>query len=154
MKKLLITVALFTVSIASFSQEVVGTQGGSYTNGINVLDFTIGETVIETVGGAQQLTQGFHQTRWDFVGLEDFSSSVEISVYPNPMENELKIKTTHFNNIEFCVYDALGRKIKAGELQSYLTSLDVSQCSLGTYTLVLSDKMGNVLKSFKLIKYK
>lgn len=51
--------------LAAFSltaQEVISTQGDSYTNSNGTIDFTIGETVINTfTNGNTTLTQGFHQ---------------------------------------------------------------------------------------------
>ena len=42
------------------AQEVVSTQGDSYSNGIGSIDFTLGEVVIATgTDGTNDLTQGF-----------------------------------------------------------------------------------------------
>ena len=43
------------------AQEVVSSQGDSYSNGS--IDFTLGEVIIATgTDGTNDLTQGFHQT--------------------------------------------------------------------------------------------
>jgi len=66
MKKLLLLGAL-ALSTITYGQEVVSTQGDSYTNASGSIDFTIGEVVINTgTGGTNDLTQGFHQTNWNF----------------------------------------------------------------------------------------
>ena len=70
MKKLLLLGAI-ALSLNSLGQEVVSTQGDSYTNASGSIDFTIGEVVINTVtDGTNDLTQGFHQTNWNFLGVD------------------------------------------------------------------------------------
>ena len=72
-KKTLLVFSLLT-TFASTAQEVVSTQGDSYSNTSGSIDFTVGEVVINTgTDGTNDLTQGFHQTNWNFVGLEDFA---------------------------------------------------------------------------------
>ncbi|MDG1735287.1 MAG: hypothetical protein P8H94_05510 [Crocinitomicaceae bacterium] len=72
-------------TLAVSAQKVVSTQGDSYSNTSANINFTIGEVVINTgTNGTNELTQGFHQTNWDFVGMEDHSPSFEASVFPNP----------------------------------------------------------------------
>jgi hypothetical protein len=52
---------LTTISVTA--QEVVSTQGDSYSNSSGSIDFTIGEVIINTgTDGTNDLTQGFHQT--------------------------------------------------------------------------------------------
>jgi len=76
--------SLFT-TISVTAQEVVSTQGDSYSNASGNIDFTIGEVVINTgTDGTNDLTQGFHQTNWYFVGLEGHSPSYEATIFPNP----------------------------------------------------------------------
>ena len=71
MKKLLLLGAI-ALSLNSLGQEVVSTQGDSYTNASGSIDFTIGEVVINTVtDGTNDLTQGFHQTNWNFLGFHE-----------------------------------------------------------------------------------
>jgi hypothetical protein len=70
MKK--ITFVLFSLfaTLSVSAQEVVATQGDSYTNARANIDFTLGEVIIATgTDGNNDLTQGFHQTNWNFVGL-------------------------------------------------------------------------------------
>jgi hypothetical protein len=53
---------------------VISTQGGTYSGSGLVLDFTVGEVVINTAStstGSHTLTQGFHQSKWSVVGIRD-----------------------------------------------------------------------------------
>ena len=74
------TLVLFSLlATGSLSaQEVVSTQGDSYSNVSGSIDFTLGEVIIATESdGTNDLTQGFHQTNWNFVGLEDFAPTTK-----------------------------------------------------------------------------
>ena len=66
------TLVLFSLltTLSVSAQEVVATQGDSYSNASGNIDFTIGEVVINTgTDGTNDLTQGFHQTNWNFLGV-------------------------------------------------------------------------------------
>jgi hypothetical protein len=57
-------------AISVSAQEVVATQGDSYSNANGNIDFTIGEVIIATgTDGTNDITQGFHQTNWNFLGV-------------------------------------------------------------------------------------
>lgn len=140
------------VGIDAYGQEVISTQGESYTNANSSMDFTIGEVVINTGSdGSNDITQGFHQTNWSFVGLDDFSESYFVQVFPNPMMNSLWIKTDDFSGVNFVMHDANGKLILEGELDSPQTVLEVAHLEVGYYTITLI-KNAQQLKTFKLIK--
>ncbi|MFB0961844.1 MAG: hypothetical protein QMB20_11635, partial [Flavobacteriales bacterium] len=57
----LLLLSLLT-TLGILSQEVVSTQGDSYSNASGSIDFTIGEVITATgTNGASDITQGFHQ---------------------------------------------------------------------------------------------
>ena len=152
MKKLLLLGALALSSI-TFSQEVVSTQGDSYTNASGSIDFTIGEVVINTgTDGTNDLTQGFHQTNWNFLGVDNHEQNFEATVYPNPMGTELYIQTENFEYVSYVLYDAAGRIVAENKLNALQTGIDVSTFAPSSYSLVLQDENQNKIKTFKLIK--
>ena len=68
-KQIFLFATLFTAFAAS-AQEVVSSQGETYSNANGSIDFTVGEVIINTgSSGTNDLTQGFHQTNWDFLGV-------------------------------------------------------------------------------------
>ena len=151
MKRLLLFGAL-TLSLNSLGQEVVSTQGDSYSNANGSIDFTIGEVVINTgTDGTNDLTQGFHQTNWNFLGVEDFAPNYEAIIFPNPTEDVLNIKTSMFENVTYTLYDAQGKLVLQDILSAEQTPIQVSQLATGNYSLTLSNETQN-LKIFKLIK--
>lgn len=153
MKKTVLVMASFLAVQLVQAQEVVSTQGDSYSNANGSIDFTIGEPVINTAtDGTNDLTQGFHQTMWNFVGLEDLQSDLLVDVYPNPVESELMINTEEFQGLTYQLFDGSGRVVREGELKDATTSIDVNGLTQGAYQLRLTDANQQALKTFKLIK--
>ena len=150
-KNALILLTLITTLSVS-AQEVVSTQGDSYSNPTGSLDFTIGEVVINTgTDGINDITQGFHQTDWNFVGLDDNDPSYEATIFPNPTEDVLHIKTSMFENVTYTLYDGLGKLVMQDVLSAEQTPIQVSQLAPGSYSITLTNETQN-LKTFKLVK--
>ena len=141
---------LFTINL--FSQGVISSQGDSYTHSSASIDFTIGEVVTSTVSnGEKTLTQGFHQTNWSFVSIENHVPNYEAIIFPNPTDNFLNIKAISFKNVNYSLFDEMGKLVLNGTLYSEKTSLDVSKLHTGLYSLVLNNSE-NKLKTFNIIK--
>lgn len=150
-KETLVLCALLTMVSAS-AQEVVSTQGDSYSNANGSIDFTIGEVVINTgTDGTNDITQGFHQTNWNFVGLEDHAPNYEAIIFPNPTSEILNIRTSTFENVTYTLYDAQGKLVVQDKLFAEQTTIQVSQLAPGSYSLTLNNETQN-LKTFKLVK--
>jgi hypothetical protein len=148
------TIVLFSIFafISVSAQEVVSTQGESYSNASAKIDFTIGEVVINTgTDGTNELTQGFHQTNWNFVGLEDYAPDYKATIFPNPTQDVLNIRTSTFENVTYTLYDAQGKLVIQNILTAEQTPVQVSQLAPGSYSLTLNNETQN-LKIFKLVK--
>ena len=151
MKKLITLLAL-TSTLTTTAQEVIATQGDSYSNTSTQIDFTIGEIIINTgTDGTNELTQGFHQTNWNFVGLENHATGYEASIFPNPTSDILNIRTSTFENVTYTLYDTQGKLILQGKLTADQTPIRVGQLATGKYSLILGSK-NQKLKTFKLVK--
>ena len=148
------TFLLFSLfaTITVSAQEVVSSQGDSYSNASANIDFTIGEVVINTgTDGTNDITQGFHQTNWNFVGLEDHAPSYEATIFPNPTEDVLNIRTSMYENVTYTLYDAKGKLVMQDILSAEQTPIQVSQLAPGNYSIILNNQTQN-LKTFKLVK--
>lgn len=148
------TIVLFSIVATSSicAQEVISTQGESYSNATCQVDFTVGEVVIDTGSdGTNEITQGFHQTNWNFLGLEDHSSDYLAFIFPNPTVDGLNIRTEVFEGVTYKMYDASGRIVMENLLTSSQTSLQVTLLAPGHYSIVLIKDQKD-LKTFKLIK--
>ena len=149
----------FFASLAVSAQEVVSTQGDSYSNASVNIDFTIGEVIIDTgTDGTNDLTQGFHQTNWNFLGVEDHALN-QVCIFPNPTEDVLNISTSTFENVTYTLYDAQGKLVMQNILSAEQTPIQVSQLAPGAYSLELIFEEGNKgtqslsnRKTFKLVK--
>jgi len=140
------------ITLSATAQEVVATQGDSYSNGTANIDFTIGEVVINTgTDGTNDITQGFHQTNWNFLGVEDHAPSYEATIFPNPTSEVLNIRTSTFENVTYTLYDAQGKMVMQDKLLANQTPIQVSQLAPGAYSLILNSETQK-LKTFKLIK--
>jgi hypothetical protein len=154
MKKYILVLFTLVTTLSVTAQEVVSTRGGSYSNTSGSIDFTIGEVIISTgTDGANDLTQGFHQTNWNFLGVEDFAPNYEAIIFPNPTQDVLKIRTSTFENVTYTLYDAQGKRVMQDILSARETPLQVSQLVPGTYSMTLKNKKEK-LKTFKLIKHR
>ena len=150
--KILLLLGILLPSI-SFSQEVISSQGDSYSNASGSVDFTIGEVVIDTGSdGNNDLTQGFHQTNWNFVGLDDHNPSIDVSVFPNPLEKHLNIQTGAFKGMNYIMYDAAGRIVRQGALLEETTQIKTTELLPASYSLVIRDENNTTIKTFKLVK--
>ena len=157
MKNPLILLLFFSFSLALTAQEIISTQGNTYSNASGSIDFTIGEVVIFTgTNGINDATQGFHQTNWNFLGVEDFAPDYEASIFPNPTSDVLNIKTSSFENVTYTLYDAQGKLVLQNILAAEVTPIQVSHLAPGSYSIQLTFEEGkkSALKSktFKLIK--
>ena len=152
MKKNILLVLSLLISVCATAQEVVSTQGDSYSNTSGSIDFTVGEVVINTgTDGSNSITQGFHQSNWSLVGVVDHDLSYEAIVFPNPTEDILNIRTHAFENVMYSLYDAQGKLIIQNKLSAEQTLIQVSHLAAGSYSLILNNK-AQKLKTFKLVK--
>ena len=152
MKKQILLFATFFATFTAAAQEVVSSQGETYSNANGSIDFTVGEVIINTgSNGTNDLTQGFHQTNWNFLGVEDFAPDYQATIFPNPTQDVLNIKTSVFENVTYTLYDAQGKLVMQNILSAEQTPIQVSQLAPGAYSLTLNDETQN-LKTFKLIK--
>ena len=152
MKKLMLISAIALTSI-TYSQEVISAQGDSYSNSSASIDFTIGEVVINMgTDGTNELTQGFHQTNWNFLGVDNHEQNFEATVYPNPMGTALYIQTENFEFVSYVLYDAAGRIVSENKLNALQTGIDVSTFAPSSYSLVLRNENQENIKTFKLVK--
>ena len=157
MKKQIFLFATLFTAFAASAQEVVSSQGETYSNANGSIDFTVGEVIINTgSNGTNDLTQGFHQTNWNFLGVEDYAPDHQVIIFPNPTQDVLNIKTSVFENVTYTLYDAQGKLVLQNILSAEQTPIQVSQLAPGSYSLTLNQSMREhqdiPMKTFKLVK--
>ena len=138
MKKLLLI--LLCLPMIGFGQilspSVVSSSGASYSNGGVIMDFTLGEIVIETFSNnANILTQGFHQGIIKIV-LSVSDIDIKTKIYPNPTTNFIIIELEKNVNADILVYDINGKIVIKNKLnEEQKKQLDFSFLTQGNYFL-------------------
>ena len=153
MKKSLIILFQFFFCSLSYSQEVISTQGNSYTTSGFSLDFTIGEILInEYMIGSVILSQGIHQPSWEIVGVKDHFTDINVTVFPNPTSSVLNIKTNEIVNVDYIIVDSKGVSVMKGTVREKHTVIELNFLSPGIYFLILK-KERQKLKSITILKH-
>jgi len=148
MKKsfLLLAFALFIpLSInaqISLAPSVLASAGG-HQEGDNIsISWTLGELAVTTLSsGNLVLSQGFQQPFASATGIKDQEISWGISAYPNPMNDELRIRfnAQHQGNYLVEIQDVTGRLISQQQLREVhpgdIILLNTSSYSSGVYFL-------------------
>ena len=158
-KKLLILLSgMFFCGSVVFCQtiqnSVISSTGGSASSGNVKMDYTLGETVIETFSaGGNTLTQGFHQTNLTLVAIENIELFAEISIYPNPATEFIYIEIPENHAaLEFLLYDVNGKLLKTYAHSSTHLTIDVGIYARGTYYLQAVNPKDKMFKTFKVVK--
>jgi len=153
-------IVLMVMSTMSFSQQLspnlVSSQSGFDRSDQLILEWTLGETIIETIASKNTMySQGFHQP---IIEVDSYLilNDNDLMIFPNPVKNYLNIRMlsnidSHF---DFKIYDSYGRSIKhslEGFLIDNTVQLDVNDLPSGIYFLRISNTEGD-LKSYKFIK--
>ena len=153
MRKNTLFAGLFLLSVALNAQEVISSQGDSYTNTSNTLDYTLGEPVIETVSdGTNDLTQGFHQTLLTIVGIEDLDVNFSVNIFPNPTAEIVNLNIEKFKGVTYHLFTVEGKLLAEAQLTEQLTTVNVGDYPKGTYLLTLSEKENKKIKTYRIIK--
>ncbi|MCK5137644.1 MAG: T9SS type A sorting domain-containing protein [Bacteroidales bacterium] len=112
-------------------------SGGGYAEGENIsISWTLGELAVTTLtGGNMILTQGFQQPSDIGVGISSNEVNWNISVYPNPVGDELSIRFDIDKPGDFLVeiQDVTGRLISQ-EQHKQINPGDIILLNTSTYT--------------------
>jgi len=153
MKKQTLFLGVFLLTVAINAQEVISSQGDSYSNGTNTIDFTIGEPVIETISdGTNELSQGFHQTLLIITNIEDFIEDFSVNISPNPTSEFINLNVEKFDGVSFRLLDITGKIVKQEVLNQSTTKVSLSTYPNGIYLVALIQKDNKKIKTYKIIK--
>jgi hypothetical protein len=148
-------IALLIIPVL-YAQQVISSAGTSGTIPGYQLSWTVGEPVISTFTGTNAtLTQGFHQTKLIVTSLDVVMvSDLKFSVYPNPTEDIIFLKTAGNTNTTplYSMYNAGGKMIMSGKTGKDIISIDMQKNVSGIYFLKIISEKGELLQSFKILK--
>lgn len=139
----------------NLSPDVVSSSGDYFTNANNSLSWTLGENIIETVSGPNNiLTQGFQQTNYIITSInENSSDDYSIVAYPNPANElvELKANSKELANVTADLYDGNANLLYSKIFKDHL-QIDLKNYVSGNYFIRVSDKERHLIRSFKIQK--
>ena len=144
----------------SLSPSVVAVSGGTIRTQTMTLDWTLGESVVETATTPDRLyTQGFHQPTLlvsEQPNLVDADAGYQFTVAPNPVASYLKIDITapESSPLQLLMTDLLGRQynLPVVPASTKSTQIDMTLFPAGTYLLRIGKADGPLLKSYKIVK--
>jgi hypothetical protein len=153
---LIFSLILFSYGQKTIAQEIISSNGGSYTNSSVQLAWSIGEPVTETfISGSNTLTQGFQQSNLTVTAINLVAQNgITINVYPNPVSDVLiiGIVTDVFKNINFRLFDISGKLLMQKKMEHITEILNMQVFRSGNYLLEVYSETWIPLQSFKVVK--
>jgi hypothetical protein len=137
------------------AQEVITPSAGYFETQSISLNWTIGETAIETyINNNIMLTQGFNQADLTFISsMEELSADICLTVYPNPVKDffTIKAETDSGSRLKAEVYDLEGIRLITQNVNQGITQINTEGLTTSEYILKIYDNR-QLIKSFKFIK--
>jgi hypothetical protein len=135
---------------------VIASAGGFNINGTLSISWTLGETIIPTFqNGNLILTHGFQQQLIITSVEENLENLVKVTVYPNPVSDNLNISFGEPLDGEVKVFliNSQGKVVKTDVIEETIVEkqINLQDLSAGLYYLKLTKgKLSNVYKVVKL----
>lgn len=164
MKKSLLLLFGMGLSAAGVAQRlspsVVAVAGGTATTQTMTLDWTVGESVVETATTSSRLyTQGFHQPMLQVSeqpGLTGDAAGYTFTIAPNPVATYLTLGITapESSPLQLLLTDMNGRQYSLPIVPANTTStqVDMTTFPAGVYLLRIGKPDGPQLKAYKVLK--
>lgn len=156
-KTFVLTIVLLLARGSLFAQSTTVSAGGDDQNSSGSLSYTIGQTVYTTsTNSNEEILQGI-QVPYDIsilVSTNDWvSNSIELSIYPNPTEDFIKLETNNevlADNLYYELHNSRGIKLSSSAFSvNQLISMEYT--NPGVYLLTVK-KNNEIIKTFKVIK--
>jgi hypothetical protein len=124
------------------NSPITGATNQSYTPG------RAGHFAVEVTAGSCSITSSCYET-WP-VSVQNASIDLGISVYPNPIENELNIDLGNNAYLDIEITDNAGKVVLTQTTKSKVTKLDLSHLSSGVYLIKTKNDLGEQVQ--KIVK--
>lgn len=152
MKKLYLLIICLCLSIVASAQNgLLVTTAQTQSNGASIA-YTVGDLFTPSTLKLQSV----FLTPYTISVINELEKhkaiSLQCSTYPNPVVDELQIKTPYLEKeMHYTLFDANGKEVKKDRVGSQLTILNLKDFKSGIYILQVYDSKTNI-KSFKIIK--
>jgi len=146
----------------TLERTVVGSAGQEQKNSSLNISFTVGEAAITTSKKSSlTITQGFQQSSNEEEGKdttsiqEKLANSLQISLFPNPTQEWVNVKSDTEQELELIVLDGLGKVVYSQKLSVNSSSenkIEVNNWAVGQYFFNFSEIGSEKQSSFKVLK--
>ncbi len=152
------TAALLILGCIKLNAQETVLSSGSDAGGVGgSASYSIGQSVYTTVTGINgSMTQGVQQAfEISIVSSIKEAEGIHLFCYafPNPVTDRLTLKVENYDisDLSYRLYDGNGKLIKAGQLETNESDIDLSNVGSAIYFLSVTEK-NKEIKSFKIIK--
>ena len=155
--RILFSLFMLFSSIYLLSQSTVIPSGGDFKSEKSSFSYSIGQIMTSQellkpsslFGDPIVLSHGVQQV---FIQTCNNSTKVEIIVTPNPSNGIVTLNLINWdeNEIQYNVFDALGKTVLSSSISDDQTKLDLSFLSSGIYIISLGYHCGSI-NSFKIL---
>ena len=139
------------------AQQAISTAGGEDTGAGGTVSYTIGQvnytTNTESEGTVSQGVQQPYEIMVISSSEDIYGINLELSVYPNPTSEYLKLKVVNYTNgnLTYQLYDVNGKLLENKEIDGVVTNIQMNMLVPSIYYLKVSANNIEV-KTFKIIK--
>jgi hypothetical protein len=151
-------VILILLFYQSMAQQSASATGGNIIGTSGSVSFTVGQVGSQYLSSADgTVSQGVQQPYEIFVvtAIDEASGiSLDIQVYPNPVQDFLKLKIQGLNaeTLIWEMYDLTGKMLGSNVISGTETLIPVSHYTAGTYLFSVTNKNNRQFKTYKIIK--
>ncbi|MBK8152739.1 MAG: T9SS type A sorting domain-containing protein [Saprospiraceae bacterium] len=139
-----------TIDAQNLLPIVVNSSGGVIRNSSNSLEWSLGEVAVSTITSSKNiLTQGFLQPITTMVNTKNLGSEINLTHYPNPVENVLNIDTETQEIQSIKIYDLMGKLVLSS---NFSKAIFLSNLHSGIYNVSLLNQHHQIITSFKINK--
>jgi len=145
----------FSATGQSIDRYIIGSAGNTRNATNFSADWTIGETVVQTLSNQNFiLTQGFHQVEWVVLETPQLvAPSIEFSLFPNPASTFVWVKPATSFEGRVQLFSLHGQLVRSLELSvNAATEISLAGLENSQYLVIITDNDGNLIKTFNLIK--
>ena len=150
--KMYILLCLFIFSLGKLTaqkleRQVVASAGDHLQSGSLTLDWTLGETMVETYESSNNLSlnQGFRVGSIIMVGTFEPSNDLKFEAFPNPTSEIVYVSSNSNKRLSVAIVDLMGRTLSIQDIEFPVVKAPIYLSGLpaATYFLRISDKSGN-----------
>lgn len=160
-KSLFLKVSLFFLLsgvICLNAQEAIVASGGESAGSGGTTSFSVGQVAVLSIINSTGIALQGVQQPWEvflLTGMKDYEGlKFDCWVYPNPVEDFLKLKVEGTNTGKICLrlHDALGRIFWSGYVTGPITSIPLTGLDSGIYLFSVTDENNCQNRTFKIFK--